>query len=579
MSNSFAFGGNNASIIFSKDRGSVKVPEKKEDVYLTGIGVVSPIGNSVDSYVENYETEKAPESVSLQSAVGHADHEAYGLKMAFYRKLDKFSQLQAVSGMNAIQDAALTINDDNAPDIGIAVGTAAGPLATICHFQKDLIEGGNIAGSAFKFPNTVYNAAGGYLSICSGIKGSSSKGLAGKFWPPNSLRQGKNKIMLATGTDENCDTMTELYGKLGKVAAEVDGAYSGMTGYVLGDGSTTLVLEKKAALNRPLTYNIQTFGCQMNSHDSEKLKGIMDEIGYEEVDDEAADFVIFNTCTIRENANQKLYGHLGHVKTLKNKNKDMIVCLCGCMMQEPHVIETLKQKYKFVNIIFGTHNIYKLAELIYSYLETGKQTIEVLDETKQTVEQLPRKRKYTFKSGVNIMYGCNNFCTYCIVPYVRGREQSRKKEEILAEVEALAKQGISEVMLLGQNVNSYGNIYEYKDGKIVEVDEKDRVTFPQLLTEVCKIDGIERVRFMTSHPKDLSDELIEVMAEEPKICKHLHLPVQSGSTNILTRMNRRYTKEQYLALVDRIRAKMPNISLPGRRRFSFVLIEIGRAHV
>ena len=159
------------------------------------------------------------------------------------------------------------------------------------------------------------------------------------------------------------------------------------------------------------------------------------------------------------------------------------------------------------------------------------------------------------------MYGCNNFCTYCIVPYVRGREQSRKKEEILAEVEALAKQGISEVMLLGQNVNSYGNIYEYKDGKIVEVDEKDRVTFPQLLTEVCKIDGIERVRFMTSHPKDLSDELIEVMAEEPKICKHLHLPVQSGSTNILTRMNRRYTKEQYLALVDRIRAKMPNISL------------------
>ena len=323
----------------------------------------------------------------------------------------------------------------------------------------------------------------------------------------------------------------------------------------------TLVLEKKAALNRPLTYNIQTFGCQMNSHDSEKLKGIMDEIGYEEVDDEAADFVIFNTCTIRENANQKLYGHLGHVKTLKNKNKDMIVCLCGCMMQEPHVIETLKQKYKFVNIIFGTHNIYKLAELIYSYLETGKQTIEVLDETKQTVEQLPRKRKYTFKSGVNIMYGCNNFCTYCIVPYVRGREQSRKKEEILAEVEALAKQGISEVMLLGQNVNSYGNIYEYKDGKIVEVDEKDRVTFPKLLTEVCKIDGIERVRFMTSHPKDLSDELIEVMAKEPKICKHLHLPVQSGSTNILTRMNRRYTKEQYLALVDRIRAKMPNISL------------------
>lgn len=311
----------------------------------------------------------------------------------------------------------------------------------------------------------------------------------------------------------------------------------------------TLVLEKKAALNRPLTYNIQTFGCQMNSHDSEKLKGIMDEIGYEEVDDEAADFVIFNTCTIRENANQKLYGHLGHVKTLKNKNKDMIVCLCGCMMQEPHVIETLKQKYKFVNIIFGTHNIYKLAELIYSYLETGKQTIEVLDETKQTVEQLPRKRKYTFKSGVNIMYGCNNFCTYCIVPYVRGREQSRKKEEILAEVEALAKQGISEVMLLGQNVNSYGKNLEHP------------ITFAQLLKEIEKIEGLKRIRFMTSHPKDLSDELIEVMAESKKICPHLHLPLQSGSSRVLKEMNRRYTKESYLALVDRIREELPDISL------------------
>lgn len=322
-----------------------------------------------------------------------------------------------------------------------------------------------------------------------------------------------------------------------------------------------IVLDKKAALNRPLTYNIQTFGCQMNAHDSEKLKGIMDEIGYEEVEDETADFVIFNTCTIRENANQKLYGHLGHIKALKNKNKEMIVCLCGCMMQEPHVIETLKQKYKFVDIIFGTHNIYKLAEFIHTYLETKTQTIEILDETKQSVEELPRKPKYTFKSGVNIMYGCNNFCTYCIVPYVRGREKSRKKEEILEEIQTLASHGTKEIMLLGQNVNSYGNIYEYQDGKIVTVEEKDRITFPMLLEHVCKIDGIERVRFMTSHPKDLSDELIAVMAKEPKICNHLHLPVQSGSTNILTRMNRRYTKEQYLALVDKIRKKIPDISL------------------
>ena len=311
----------------------------------------------------------------------------------------------------------------------------------------------------------------------------------------------------------------------------------------------TLVLEKKAALNRPLTYNIQTFGCQMNSHDSEKLKGIMDEIGYEEVDDEAADFVIFNTCTIRENANQKLYGHLGHVKTLKNKNKDMIVCLCGCMMQEPHVIETLKQKYKFVNIIFGTHNIYKLAELIYSYLETGKQTIEVLDETKQTVEQLPRKRKYTFKSGVNIMFGCNNFCSYCIVPYVRGRERSRKPEEIVAEIKRLVADGVVEIMLLGQNVNSYGKNLE------------EPMTFAQLLREVNKIEGLKRIRFMTSHPKDLSEELIDAMRACEKVCLPLHLPLQSGSSRILKLMNRRYTKEQYLDLVDRIRAKVPDVSL------------------
>ena len=310
----------------------------------------------------------------------------------------------------------------------------------------------------------------------------------------------------------------------------------------------TLVLEKKAALNRPLTYNIQTFGCQMNSHDSEKLKGIMDEIGYEEVDDEAADFVIFNTCTIRENANQKLYGHLGHVKTLKNKNKDMIVCLCGCMMQEPHVIETLKQKYKFVNIIFGTHNIYKLAELIYSYLETGKQTIEVLDETKQTVEQLPRKRKYTFKSGVNIMYGCNNFCTYCIVPYVRGRERSRKPEDIIKEVKQVVSEGVKEVMLLGQNVNSYGKTLE------------EPMSFAELLREVEKVEGLERIRFMTPHPKDLSDDLIEVMATSKKVCKHMHLPMQSGSSRLLKLMNRHYTKEQYVALAKKIQERIPGVS-------------------
>lgn len=321
------------------------------------------------------------------------------------------------------------------------------------------------------------------------------------------------------------------------------------------------LLSLQAKMNRTLTYNVQTFGCQMNAHDSEKLKGILDAIGYEEVSEEKADFVICNTCTVRENANQKLYGHLGHLKNLKEKNPDMIICLCGCMMQEPHVIETLKQKYRHVDIIFGTHNIYKLAELIARYYESGKTVIEVLEKSENTVEALPQKRKYQFKTGVNIMYGCNNFCTYCIVPHVRGREKSRTPQDIIAEIQRQAESGVKEVMLLGQNVNSYGKMFDYTNGKIQEITEDNAVRFPELLRMVCAVDGIERVRFMTSHPKDLSDELIRVMAEEPKICKHLHLPVQSGSTDVLAKMNRRYTKEQYLDLVDKIRTAMPDISL------------------
>lgn len=321
------------------------------------------------------------------------------------------------------------------------------------------------------------------------------------------------------------------------------------------------VLDLKNKVNRTLTYCVTTFGCQMNSHDSEKLKGILDAIGYEEIPDEKADVIIYNTCTVRENANQKLYGHLGHLKNLKIKNPDMIICLCGCMMQEPHVIETIMSKYRFVDIVFGTHNIYKLAELIDRYVQNKKQVVEVLDRSDVSVEDLPQKRKYAFKSGVNIMYGCNNFCSYCIVPYVRGRETSRASEDILAEISKLALQGVREIMLLGQNVNSYGRVYNYADNKIVPVDGSDMISFPELLKQVCKIDGIERVRFMTSHPKDLSDELIKVMSEEDKICKHLHLPVQSGSTEILSKMNRRYTREQYLILVDKIREAMPDISI------------------
>ncbi len=300
---------------------------------------------------------------------------------------------------------------------------------------------------------------------------------------------------------------------------------------------------------RPLTFCVTTFGCQMNARDSEKLRGILREIGYMEASEEQADFVIFNTCTVRENANTRVYGRLGQLKPRKKKNPHMMIGLCGCMMQEPEVVEKLKRSYGFVDIIFGTHNIFKFAELIAMRYETGRRVIDIWKDTDQIVENLPNQRKYSFKSGVNIMFGCNNFCSYCIVPYVRGRERSREPQAILDEIKRLAKDGVVEVMLLGQNVNSYGKTLEHP------------MTFAQLLTEIESVEGIERIRFMTSHPKDLSDELIEVMSRSHKICKHLHLPVQSGSSRILQKMNRHYTKEQYLDLVNRIRSAVPDISL------------------
>ncbi len=306
---------------------------------------------------------------------------------------------------------------------------------------------------------------------------------------------------------------------------------------------------KSAELGRPLTYHIETFGCQMNAKDSEKLAGILETAGYVPVDTEAADFVLYNTCTVRENANTKVYGRIGYLGNLKQKNPDMRIALCGCMMQEPHVIEKIKKSYRFVDIVFGTHNIYMLAELIWRKVSGEKRVFEILDGTDKIVEDLPSEHKYGFKAGVNIMYGCNNFCSYCIVPYVRGRERSRKPEDIIAEVKKLASEGIVEVMLLGQNVNSYGKTLETP------------MSFAELLREVEKVEGIERIRFMTSHPKDLSDELIEVMKDSKKICRHLHLPMQSGSTEILRRMNRKYTKDDYLALVEKIKTAMPEISL------------------
>lgn len=300
----------------------------------------------------------------------------------------------------------------------------------------------------------------------------------------------------------------------------------------------------------PLTFCVTTFGCQMNARDSEKLCGILEVIGYVKSPlEEESDFVIYNTCTVRENANNKVYGRLGYLSTYKKQNRNMMIGLCGCMMQEPKVIDKLQKSYRFVDLIFGTHNIYKFAELIVQTLESEKMVVDIWKDTDKIVEDLPVERQYSFKSGVNIMYGCNNFCSYCIVPYVRGRERSRQPQDIIREIKRLVADGVVEIMLLGQNVNSYGKNLD------------NPMSFAQLLQEISKIEGLERIRFMTSHPKDLSDELIDVMKNSNKICKHLHLPVQSGSTKILKAMNRCYTKDQYLNLVEKVRTAVPDISI------------------
>ena len=310
-----------------------------------------------------------------------------------------------------------------------------------------------------------------------------------------------------------------------------------------------LTAQKSNAAGRPLTYCLTTFGCQMNEKQSEAVAGIMDEIGYVRQDNEEADVVLYNTCTVRENANLKVYGRLGHLHSLKDRNPDMKIILFGCMMQEQHVVDKIRKSYPFVDLVFGTHNIFKFAELFYEMLQSDQQIINIWEGTDQIVEDLPTERNYTFKSGVNIMFGCNNFCSYCIVPYVRGRERSREPKDIIREIERDVADGVKEVMLLGQNVNSYGKNLEHP------------ISFAKLLQEIEKIEGLERIRFMTSHPKDLSDELIAVMGQSKKICRHLHLPLQSGSSRILKLMNRKYTKESYLDLVDRIRKGCPDISL------------------
>ena len=310
-----------------------------------------------------------------------------------------------------------------------------------------------------------------------------------------------------------------------------------------------MVALRERELGRRITYCLQTFGCQMNEKQSEVVAGIMDEIGFKRQETEDADVVIYNTCTVRENANLKVYGRLGKLHSLKKSNPDMKIVLFGCMMQEKQVVDKIQKDYPFVNLVFGTHNIFKFAELFYEMENLDSQLIDIWEGTDKIVEELPTERNYSFKSGVNIMFGCNNFCSYCIVPYVRGRERSREPEAIVKEIEALVADGVTEVMLLGQNVNSYGKTL------------KDPVTFAQLLEKVEQIEGLKRIRFMTSHPKDLSDELIEYMSKSRKVCHHLHLPMQSGSSRILKIMNRHYDKEKYLGLVEKIRTAVPDISL------------------
>lgn len=297
-------------------------------------------------------------------------------------------------------------------------------------------------------------------------------------------------------------------------------------------------------------YTIVTYGCQMNEHDSEKISWILENMGYIWTDDkEDSDFIIYNTCLVRENAELKVYGQLGALKDLKRKNPDLILAVCGCMMQREEIRNIILRKYRHVDIIFGTGNIHKLPQLINRYHQSNETVVDVVEDNREIVENIDANRKYSFKAYVNVMYGCNNFCTYCIVPYTRGRERSREPENIIEEVRSLAERGYKEITLLGQNVNSYGKTLSYD------------YTFANLLEDINKIDGIKRIRFMTSHPKDLSDELIEAMASLDKVCEHLHLPIQSGSSRILKVMNRKYTKEDYLRLVEKIRNRIPDIAL------------------
>lgn len=296
--------------------------------------------------------------------------------------------------------------------------------------------------------------------------------------------------------------------------------------------------------------HVLTFGCQQNNADSERIKGMLNQMGYQDAEKkEDADVIIVNTCCVRENAELKLYGHIGMLKHLKRSNPRLIIGVCGCMMQQEHAVEMIRTKYRYVDIIFGTHNLYKLPELLERSKNEKYTLIDILNTEGMIVEDIPVKREDKYKAWVTIMYGCNNFCSYCIVPYVRGRERSRKPQDILEEIKKLAEDGCKEVTLLGQNVNSYGK------------DLDAEVDFADLLRMVNDVPGIERIRFMTSHPKDISDKLIDTMRDCKKVCEQLHLPFQAGSNDILNKMNRKYTKESYLEKVNKAKLAMPDIAL------------------
>ena len=297
-------------------------------------------------------------------------------------------------------------------------------------------------------------------------------------------------------------------------------------------------------------FYIETWGCQMNEEDSEKLSGMLKRVGYTKTENkEDAGIILFNTCCVRENAENKVFGNLGSLKHLKKENPDLIIGICGCMMQQEGMADKILKKFPYVNIVFGTHNAYKFPEYLNRVKTEGVQIKEIFNKETDIVEGLPIDRESNVKAFVTIMYGCNNFCTYCIVPYVRGRERSRQPEDILNEVRELVAQGYKEITLLGQNVNSYGKGLE------------EEVDFAKLLRMINEIEGLERVRFMTSHPKDLTHDVIMAIKECDKLCEQIHLPVQSGSNSILKKMNRHYTKEYYLDLIKKIKEEIPGVTL------------------